>query len=69
MLSFCKRPKKHQWQSECLSSFSEAGLSFRLCCNSERRDEAAADLDDIIQAFVKLDEVDKIPDTYVRLVI
>lgn len=43
---------------------NEAGLSFHPHRGSEKRTQAAADLDDILTAFEKLDELDKIPEIF-----
>lgn len=59
----CKA-KKGLWGSECATSLTEAGLSFHPRRGSEKRTQAAADLDDILTAFEKLDELDKISEIF-----
>lgn len=41
-------------------------LPFTTRHSSEKRSQAAADLDDILQAFTKLDEVDKVPEIFCK---
>ena len=45
-----------------------AGLSFQQRRGSEKRSQAAADLDDILVAFDKLDEIDKLPEIFCEAV-
>ena len=59
----CKA-KKELWESDCSTILCDAGLSFRIRRDSEKRTQAAADLDDLLQAFDKLDELDNIPDIF-----
>ena len=47
-----------------LNNRSTIGLSFRIRRDSEKRTQAAADLDDLLQAFDKLYELDNIPDIF-----
>ena len=56
----CKA-KKDLWESDCSTILCDAGLSLRIRRDSEKRTQAAADLEDLLQAFDKLDELDKIP--------
>ena len=60
----CKA-KKELWDSvECKSTLHDAGLSFRSRRVSEKRSQAMADLEDLICAFDKFDELDKIPEIF-----
>ena len=56
--------KKALWDSECSAILSAAGLTFQQRRGSERRTQAAADLDDILIAFDKLDANDNVPEIY-----
>ena len=55
--------KKALWEA-CAAELSELELPFTPRRSSEKRPQAAADLEDILLAFSKLDEVDKIPQIY-----
>ena len=56
--------KRALWDSKCSTALLEAGLSFQPRRGSEKCSQAAADLDDMLIAFEKLDDVDKVPDIY-----
>ena len=56
----CKA-KKDLWESDYSTTICDAGLSLPIRCDSEKRTQAAADLEDLLQTFDKLDEFDKIP--------
>ena len=62
------KAKKALWDSDCSSLLTAAGLSFQQCRGSEKRSQAAADLDDILVAFDKLDEIDKLPEIFCEAV-
>ena len=55
--------KKALWES-CSDDLSSLDLPFTPRRSSEKRTQAVADLEDILLAFSKLDEVDKIPLIY-----
>ena len=55
--------KKALWES-CSDDLSSLDLPFTPPRSSEKRTQAVADLEDILLAFSKLDEVDKIPLVY-----
>jgi len=55
--------KKSLWE-HCEEELSSLELPFTPRRSSEKRSQAAADLDDILHAFSKLDEVDKIPEIF-----
>ena len=63
----CKA-KKALWDSDCSSLLTVAGLSYQQRRGSEKRSQAAADLDDILVAFDKLDEIDKLPEIFCEAV-
>ena len=56
------KAKKAPWDSDCSSLLTAAGLSYQQRCWSEKWSQAAADLDNILIAFDKLDEIDKLPE-------
>ena len=58
------KAKKALWDSDCSSLLTAAGLSYQQRRESEKRSQAAADLDDILVAFNKLDEIDKLPEIF-----
>ena len=58
------KAKKALWDSDCSSLLTAAGLSYQQRRRSEKRSQAAADLDDIFVAFDKLDEIDKLPEIF-----
>ncbi len=55
--------KKALWD-HCASELAALELSLPSRRSSERRSQAAADLDDILNAFDKLDDADKLPKIY-----
>ncbi len=60
MLSDAKRAL---WEV-CSDALSSLDLSFMSRRRSEKRSQAAADLEDILEAFSRLDDVDKVPLIY-----
>ena len=59
------KAKKDLWESPVSSGDLESvGLSYQTRRGSERRTQAAADLDDILCAFDKLDEANKVPEIF-----
>ena len=62
------KAKKALWDSDCSSLLTAAGLSFQQRHGSEKRSQAAADLDNILVAFDKLDEIDKLPEIFCEAV-
>ena len=58
------KAKKALWDSDCSSLLTATGLSYQQRRGSEKRSRAAADLDDILVAFDKLDEIDKLPEIF-----
>jgi len=52
--------KKSLWEF-CDADLSLLDVPFTPWCSSEKRTQAAADLEDILLAFSKLDEADKLP--------
>ena len=62
------KAKKALWESDCSNFLSTAGLSYQQRCGSEKWSKAAADLDDILVAFDKLDEIDKLPEIFCEVV-
>ena len=59
----CKA-KRELWESDCSTILSDTSLSLRFRQDSEKRSQAAADLDDLLQAFDKLDELDYFLQSY-----
>ena len=55
--------KKSLWEF-CDADLSLLDLQFTPRCSSEKRTQAAADLEDILLAFSNLDEADKIPQIF-----
>ena len=55
--------KKSLWEF-CDADLSLLDLPFTPRCSSEKHTQAAADLEDILLAFSKLDEADKIPQNF-----
>ena len=55
--------KKSLWEF-CDADLSLLDVPFNPRCSSEKRTQAAADLEDILLAFSKLDEADKIPQIF-----
>ena len=62
------KAKKAWWESDCSNFLSTAGLSYQQRRGSEKPSQAAADLDDILVAFDKLDEIDKLPEIFCETV-
>ena len=62
------KAKKALWDSACSEALLAAGLPFLTRRGSEKRSQAAADLDDILSAFDKLDEGENIPDIFCEAV-
>ena len=62
-ISMLASAKKALWEC-CQDDLSVLDLPFTQWCSSEKRSQAAAGLEDILLAFSKLDEVDKIPPIY-----
>jgi len=62
------KAKKALWVSDCSNLLSNAGLSCQQCRGLEKRSQAAVDLDDILVAFDKLDEIDKLPEIFCEAV-
>ena len=62
------KANKALWDSDCSSLLTAAGLSYQECHGSQKRSQAAADLDDILVAFDKLDEIDKLPEIFCEAV-
>ena len=60
--------KKALWDSDCSSLLTAAGLSYQQRRRSEKRSQAAADLDNILVAFDKLDEIEKLPEIFCEAV-
>ena len=61
--SLISNAKKALWDM-CTSELSSLELPFAPRRSSEKRFQATADLDDILLAYSKLDEIDKIPLIY-----
>ena len=62
------KAKKALWYSDCSNLLSNADLSYQQRCVSEKWSQAAAYLDDILVAFDKLDETDKLPEIFCEAV-
>ena len=62
-ISMLASAKKALWEC-CNDDLTMLDLPFTQRRSSEKRSQAAADLEDILLAFSKLDEVDKIPPIY-----
>ena len=62
-ISMLASAKKALWEC-CKDDLTVLDLPFTQRRSSEKRSQAAADLEDILLAFSKLDEVDKIPPIY-----
>jgi len=60
------KAKEALWDSECSSLFTKAALCFQQCHGSGKRTQAAADLQDILVAFDKLDETNELPEIYCK---
>ena len=58
------KAKEALWDSECSSLLTKAGLCFQQRRGSWKRTQAAADLEDILVAFDKLDETNELPEIY-----
>jgi len=56
--------QKRLWDSECLNLLTKAGLCFQQRRGPGKRTQAAADLEDILVAFAKLDETNELPEIY-----
>ena len=63
------KAKKALWDSDSFSLLTAAGLSYQQRHGSEKRSQAAADLDDILVAFDKLDEMTSCQRSFVKLLI
>ena len=63
------KAKKALWDSDCSSLLTAAGLSYQQRRGSEKRSQDdAADLDDILVVFDKLNEFDKLPEIFCEAV-
>ena len=62
-ISMLASAKKALWEC-CKDDLTVLDLPFSQRRSLEKRSQAAADLEDILLAFLKLDEVDKIPPIY-----
>lgn len=58
------KAKRELWESDCSGQLRAAGLPYQARRGSGKRSQAAADLDDILAAFDKLDETADIPDIF-----
>ena len=56
------KAKEALWDSECSSLLTKAGICFQQHHGSGKWTQAAADLDDILVAFDKLDETNELPE-------
>ena len=65
--SMLAEAKKSLWE-HCRTDLSSLELSFTSRRNTGKRSQASADLDDLVLAFDKLDEVDKLPLIYCEAV-